>query len=50
VAIKAALTKNVAVLTSILAHNAAGPGVTAPVALKHAKKANHADLKKEFDK
>ena len=38
--IKAAPTRNVAVLTSTLAHNAAGHGVTAPVALKHAKKAN----------
>jgi len=50
VGIKAALTRNVAVLMSTLAHNAADPGVTAPVALKHAKKANHADLKKGFDK
>jgi hypothetical protein len=46
---KTALTRNAAVLTSKLAHNAAGPAVTAPIASKHAKKANHADAKKEFD-
>jgi hypothetical protein len=43
---KAALTENVAVLTLKLAHNAAGPAATAQIALKHAKKANRANVKK----
>jgi hypothetical protein len=46
---KLAPPKNVVVLTSILAHNVAGPEVTLLIVWKRVKKANHVKVKNHDD-